>query len=154
MIGGVAGGIAEYFDIDPVIIRAIFIISLLGWGMSLIVYIVLWIIVPDESKIISKNEIFSSIDNDEDEQEFSSKYQTTSSSFDNDKKKNIKNHRSEARKIFGGVILIVFGIVLLLDNILQYSVFEQFWPVVLIIFGIFILMRNRNFHNFLNKQNQ
>ena len=46
MIGGVAGGIAEYFDIDPVITRIIFVLLALANGIGLIIYIVLWIVVP------------------------------------------------------------------------------------------------------------
>ncbi len=55
MIGGVAGGIAEYFGIDPVIARAVFIVLFFAWGTSLLAYIVLWIIVPDERKVWEKN---------------------------------------------------------------------------------------------------
>jgi phage shock protein C len=47
MIAGVCGGIAEYFDIDPVITRAIFILLLLPGGLpGFIPYIILWVIVP------------------------------------------------------------------------------------------------------------
>ncbi len=45
-IAGVCAGIANYFDIDPVIIRLIFILSLF-WGGGIIAYIIAWIIVPD-----------------------------------------------------------------------------------------------------------
>ena len=51
LIGGVCGGLADYFEIDPVIIRIIFIVTTLGWGLSLIAYIILWIIVPEETII-------------------------------------------------------------------------------------------------------
>jgi len=47
MIAGVCGGIAEYFDIDPVIVRVVFVILLLPGGLpGLLPYIILWIIVP------------------------------------------------------------------------------------------------------------
>ena len=44
ILGGVAGGIAEYFEIDPVIIRVLFIVATLGWGVSFLVYFILWLI--------------------------------------------------------------------------------------------------------------
>jgi phage shock protein C len=48
MIAGVCGGLAEYFDIDPVITRIIFFILLLPGALpGLLPYIVLWIIVPE-----------------------------------------------------------------------------------------------------------
>lgn len=48
-IAGVCGGIAEYFDIDPVIVRAIAVILLIPGGLpGLVPYIVLWFIVPEK----------------------------------------------------------------------------------------------------------
>lgn len=44
-IAGVCGGLAEYFKIDPVIIKVIFVI-LLFVGVGLLVYLVMWIFVP------------------------------------------------------------------------------------------------------------
>lgn len=47
VIAGVCGGLAEYFNLDPTWIRLIFILlSLLGVGLFIIVYIIFWIIVP------------------------------------------------------------------------------------------------------------
>ena len=48
MIGGVCGGIADYFDIDVVLIRAVFVISIFAAGTSLFAYIILWIMIPRE----------------------------------------------------------------------------------------------------------
>ena len=47
-IAGVCGGIAEYFDIDPIIIRLITLILVLSAGGGLIAYIIAWIVVPEE----------------------------------------------------------------------------------------------------------
>lgn len=48
MIAGVCGGLAEYFDIDPVIVRIIAVILLLPGGLpGLLPYIILWIVVPE-----------------------------------------------------------------------------------------------------------
>lgn len=47
-IAGVCGGLAEYFDIDPVIVRIIAFILLLPGGLpGLLPYIILWIVVPE-----------------------------------------------------------------------------------------------------------
>jgi phage shock protein PspC (stress-responsive transcriptional regulator) len=46
MIAGVAGGLAEYFDIDPVFVRAIFVASIFLSGIGILIYLVLWIITP------------------------------------------------------------------------------------------------------------
>lgn len=47
MIAGVCGGLAQYFNVDPVIIRIIAVILLLPGGFpGLLPYIILWIVVP------------------------------------------------------------------------------------------------------------
>lgn len=46
ILGGVCGGIAEYLGIDPTIIRILWIIGTLAWGFGILLYIILWIIVP------------------------------------------------------------------------------------------------------------
>lgn len=46
-IAGVCGGLAEYFDIDPVIVRIIAIILLLPGGFpGFVPYVILWILIP------------------------------------------------------------------------------------------------------------
>ena len=46
ILGGVCGGIAEYLGVDPVIIRILWIIGTLAWGFGILLYIILWIIIP------------------------------------------------------------------------------------------------------------
>lgn len=48
MIAGVCGGLAEYFNIDPVIVRLVAVLLLLPGGLpGLVPYIILWIVVPE-----------------------------------------------------------------------------------------------------------
>jgi len=51
MIGGVCGGLAQYFSIDVTIIRVLFALIVIYGGSGLILYIILWIVVPTESQI-------------------------------------------------------------------------------------------------------
>jgi len=46
IIAGVASGIARYFDVDPVIVRVLFVISIFFNGFGFFAYIILWLIVP------------------------------------------------------------------------------------------------------------
>jgi phage shock protein C len=46
ILGGVCGGIGEYFQIDPVIIRLLFVILAFAWGFGVLLYIIAWIIIP------------------------------------------------------------------------------------------------------------
>lgn len=48
---GVCGGIAEYFDIDPTVVRIIWILSLCCFGSGVIAYIVCALVMPKKSEI-------------------------------------------------------------------------------------------------------
>ena len=51
MIAGVAGGIAEYFGIDPTIVRIIWILLALPGGIpGTLLYIIAWIVIPPEPR--------------------------------------------------------------------------------------------------------
>jgi len=51
MIAGICGGIAEYFDADPTIVRLIWAIAtLISLGFGLLAYLIAWIIIPEKSK--------------------------------------------------------------------------------------------------------
>lgn len=56
MIGGVCGGLAAYTNIDPVIIRLIFVV-LLFMGIGALAYIILWIVVPEARTTAQKLEM-------------------------------------------------------------------------------------------------
>ena len=45
-IAGVCAGVANYFDMDPTIVRVIWGVLAFGYGAGIVAYIVLWIIAP------------------------------------------------------------------------------------------------------------
>ena len=50
-IGGVCGGLGEYFDKDPTLFRILFIlITILSFGLGILVYLTMWAIIPRKSK--------------------------------------------------------------------------------------------------------
>lgn len=48
MIGGVCGGIAEYLGIDPTVVRLIWAVTTLFWGTGIILYLLMWVVIPEE----------------------------------------------------------------------------------------------------------
>lgn len=48
-IGGVCGGLAEYFDADPLLIRILAVTLFFGFGVGLLAYILLWILAPKDN---------------------------------------------------------------------------------------------------------
>ncbi len=57
MVAGVASGVAAYFDIDPILIRLAFALSLLLGGTGFVIYIVMWLIVPETKNAADKLEM-------------------------------------------------------------------------------------------------
>ena len=53
MIGGVCMGLSEYFEIDPVILRVIFVFALFMGTMGFWLYVILWIIIPKVPKTLT-----------------------------------------------------------------------------------------------------
>ena len=47
-IGGVCGGIAQYFNVDPTFIRIIWVVLILGAGVGLLAYLICWVVIPME----------------------------------------------------------------------------------------------------------
>lgn len=47
-IAGICGGLGEFFDVDPTLIRLLMLLLILLGGLSIWAYIILWIIIPEE----------------------------------------------------------------------------------------------------------
>jgi phage shock protein PspC (stress-responsive transcriptional regulator) len=46
MIGGVCGGLGEFFELDPVLFRAAFLVLAFIGGLGILLYLVLWLLIP------------------------------------------------------------------------------------------------------------
>jgi phage shock protein C len=47
-IAGVCGGLGEYFDVDPTLIRLVWLVLLFFAGTGLLAYVIAWIVMPEE----------------------------------------------------------------------------------------------------------
>lgn len=50
-IAGVCGGIAEFFDIDPTMLRLATLLLILFGGLSIWIYVILWIVIPEQREV-------------------------------------------------------------------------------------------------------
>ncbi|GAB1348942.1 hypothetical protein MASR1M107_11550 [Ignavibacteriales bacterium] len=124
MIGGVAGGIAEYFEVDPVIVRFAFIALTLFNGVGLVLYIVGLIIIPEQ---VMRIEVSS---------ENSIPYAVPPVTTNSDRKGKFT--------VFLGVALIIAGILFGLDNFIpQFDMFDAF-PAILVLLGVWIIVSGKN----------
>jgi len=53
-IAGVCGGFAEYFEVDPTLVRLIWLILVICCGIGIIAYIISWIVMPSPDKVIEQ----------------------------------------------------------------------------------------------------
>ena len=124
MIGGVCGGLAEYFDVDSTLVRLAAVALTLAGGSGVLAYLILWLVVPQKPLSVE--------------------------TADTAKEKPEERPQAEASKadsntglLFVGVILTVLGFVFLIGNFITFAwfSFRKLWPLILIAVGIFIVLK-------------
>ena len=132
MLGGVCGGIAEYFNIDPVIVRLIVVALFFVGGSALLAYVIALIVIPYEPFELAAG-------GNKEAAPAAAAVQAQAS-----------QSASDAVPLFLGIVLIVIGGVFLMHNLPVFDPFygwarhfvrHFFWPSLLIILGIFIIAR-------------
>jgi len=119
MIAGVCGGLAAYLEVDPVLVRLAFVVLFLASGLGLVIYAILWLIMPAPSRLQPAIRLMDESDPTE----------LPSS----------KESRGFSPAATVGVILILFGAFFLLSQ--SGWVNGAFWPILLIGAGLFYLIR-------------
>jgi len=150
MIGGVAGGLAEYFDIDSTLVRVLFIVVVFLGGGGIIAYIILWIVVPQKPYELPKYPFSqaqsggeSSSGGESGSGNSSEESKSDSFSVTNGSIAGSVAHTG-GKQMWIAIILIVIGGLLLMDNLLPTFAFRHFWPVLLIAIGIGLLLKSKN----------
>lgn len=137
MIGGVCGGLGEYFEIDSTLIRILFLALLFFGGTGLLIYLVCWIIIP--LKPVFKTYYSSEPNKSAETYEVKDtpKEPTTQLGIE-------PSDTYNKTKTFWGIIAIVIGTLLLLDNFDLNIGFSKLWPIVLIILGAYLILKSKN----------
>ncbi|MCD6239303.1 MAG: PspC domain-containing protein [Thermotogae bacterium] len=120
-LGGVCGGIAEYLSVDPTLIRIIFIVLMITWGSGILVYLLLWLLLPECSSEEAKVE--------------NSDY-----TYDEKKGEWVEKARDNAPLIVG-ITLTVIGILVLTAHFIPHFSVSLIWAIALIIFGIYLIFK-------------
>ena len=128
IFAGVCGGLADYFDIDVTLVRIIFVILAIGGGSGVLLYLILWLVIPSEEGRITNSEREENIKNFTDS--VGKKVKSVAKEID-------KEVRVEKRQgNFLGLILMFLGIILLIDKIIPMVIrWDYVWPIVLIVLG-------------------
>lgn len=117
VIAGVCAGLADYFNIDIALVRVLFVVAALCGSFGFWMYVILWIVVPEE--IIEGDTI------------------------DITPKDDIVEKKTANGAMIASLILIFIGLVALLDNFLSIAWLWKLWPVALIIIGVVILVNSQ-----------
>ena len=99
IIGGVCGGIAEYFGIDSTLVRLLAILIVFIGGAGIIAYIIAWIIIPQNPEEVLEQEI---------------DYSGTGS------------HEDRNKHVWGGLILIFLGLFFLIRSFFPHFILVKF----------------------------
>lgn len=134
VIGGVAGGLGEYLNIDPVLVRVLFVIITLINGLGLLLYIILWIVVQEEPYQNSSYNMGSGSD------ETKSNAEPQSQSHPNQPEKKKENKGA----IVVGVVLIALGFIFLADNWFPTFHFHDIFPLAILGVGIWLVVDSLN----------
>ena len=135
-IAGVAGGLADYFDLDPLLVRLIFIILLFAGGGGFLLYLILWIVTPENPYETNKFQKSSPMENQP------SNFGETKPPAENQPQQKPSPETKNKGSLVGGLVLITLGFLFLADEFLPRINFGDLWPVILIVIGIGLLLNS------------
>ena len=132
MIWGVAGGLAEYLNVDPVLVRIGFVVLAFAWGAAIITYIIMALIVPSEPFQTGPGGHSTG-----------DAPQPDPGIIDPARQREDEVGQEEAhsrRRNILGFGLVILGGIILLSNLGWWWNWHIFWPIAIIVVGAVILL--------------
>ncbi len=153
---GVAGGLAEYFVMDPLLIRLLFVILTFAGGGGVLAYIVLWIVIPENPvRVVPASgpaQAYQAPPDPVSQDNAGQGGWSQAPPPGNDPTR--PNPAPPARErskgsLVGGLVLITLGGLFLADELIPHVNFGDLWPILLIVIGAGLLIntitkRNRS----------
>lgn len=120
VIAGVCGGIGEYFDFDPVILRIILVLLAVFGGGGILLYFIAWLVIPTKSRINKKSEDY------------------IKENVEEMKKESQKYAKRTTGRVFLGILFVIIGLSILSENLgfYHFNYIWRFWPVIFIVLGL------------------
>jgi phage shock protein PspC (stress-responsive transcriptional regulator) len=129
MLGGVCGGLGQYLGIDAILVRIFFLLFAFAGG-GVLVYLILWMVIPDEERVFTGS----------DQRDFGERAREMGQDF---RTAVHKPNSNAARWI--GIALVAAGVFYLLQSLHLPWLFwlkqEYLWPVLLILAGAALVYR-------------
>ncbi len=159
VIAGVAGGLAEYFDVDVALVRILWVLAIFVGGGGILAYLVAWIVIPDEEAVVrgAPGEKRAAAEKNAEAAESSS---TSGDTAGLTQGEGLEGERTAVERIEkeyslqeeelararrrrnAGLLLVGLGLFFLARQTMGIY-FHYTWPLLLIAAGVFFLMRDR-----------
>ncbi|MBO8140360.1 MAG: PspC domain-containing protein [Thermosipho sp. (in: Bacteria)] len=119
ILGGVCGGLAEYFEVSSTLVRLLWVLLIFIDGIGLLLYIVAWIIMPKKPVDNNKENL--------------------------DTNNLAKKELSERNNFIIGLIFVLIGMILLLKNFIPniMSYFNIIVGILFLVLGIYLVIKRR-----------
>lgn len=129
VVAGVAAGLARYFEVDPVLVRLIFVVLAFANGLGVLAYLIMWLVVPSErlGELSGEDAVRANFD---------------------DMRERARGLGDKLRgapqgTIVIGLVLVVVGGMFLLDTLMPGFNKGMLWPLALIVIGAYLLVTRR-----------
>jgi phage shock protein C len=132
MVAGVCGGLGDYFSLDPVLFRILFVALAIAGGSGILIYIILIFVIPEEG-VAGKVTVESVVEEVKDGvQKTAQDMKDNPRWFDN------------RRNLLAGLIIAI-GAIALLNQFAPFHwlTWNVFWPVVIIAVGVLLIIKRR-----------
>ncbi|HPG33843.1 MAG: PspC domain-containing protein [Lentimicrobiaceae bacterium] len=148
VIGGVAGGLADFFGMDPTIVRLIFVLLAVFGGGGVLLYIILWVVIPEKS-LGSPYSNFTAQPNTPPASNagVDTGVGETYEGFDKGRpvyasQQDYAPKRKFEGSLIGGLVLILIGSFFLFERFIPNINFGDFWPLLLVVVGVVLIINN------------
>ncbi len=142
MLGGVCGGLGDYFAVDPTLVRIVYILVTVATGLlpGVALYILLWLIVPSQASAATsvRESLRENVDDmAQSARNFGGEVQATF------RRNSVQDVRRVDPAILAGLLLVIIGALFLLAtfDLLAWFRWARYWPIILIILGLVLLLR-------------
>lgn len=121
MVSGVCAGVAQYFKVDPTIVRLLWVIASVAYnGVGVILYIVLAIILPEANKTELEQDDVEILDQEG---------------------KKVSSHDPNKTKQLLGFGLVILGGIMLFERVFKWFDFNMIIAAGIVALGVYIVMK-------------
>ena len=126
VIGGVCSGLAEFFGLDIALVRIAFVIAFLFASFGFWLYIILWMVLPENGQQTTDNG----------QQSFGQSQGQSPQS----ESVSVSKSESKVKSIFAGAFIILIGLLFLVNNFIPINWVWKLWPLILVAIGIVMIV--------------